>query len=91
MKTIFEFEALRNHVDLLLALASEVLRPLLDHIFRHQDISRQTPYPVGQFPDWEWVQGSKLLWYLLVDVVDERLIYVLYFGGVSTPCINGYR
>ena len=27
--------------------------------------------------------------YLLREVVDERLIYVLHFGGVSTPCIDG--
>lgn len=88
MQAVLKLEALRDLVQLDLALPAEMFRPLFHKIFGDQDVARQPTDTAWHLPDGRRVELLVFRWDFLCDVVDQGLVDVLDRGGVRAPCVH---
>ena len=89
MQAIPKLEALRDLVQLGLALPAEMFRPLLHKILGHENAARQPTDPVWHLPDRGGVECLVFRRDFSCDVVDQGLVDVPDPGGVRAPCVHG--
>jgi hypothetical protein len=88
MQAVLKLEALRDLVQLGLALPAEMFRPLLHKILGHENVARQPTDPVRHLPECR-VERLVFRRDFLSDVVDQGLVDVLDPGGVRAPSVHG--
>ena len=89
VQAVLEREALRDRVDLGLALPDEVVRPLLHHELRDEDVARETGDTALELPDGVRVQVLVLLRDLVLDVLHERVVELVDGAVVGAPGVDG--
>ena len=88
MQAVCKREALRDLVDLRLALAPEVLSPLLHQELRHKDVAREPPNAVRQLPHGRGVQRLVLGADFIPDELGERFVDVADLRVVGAPRVD---
>ena len=88
VQAVFEREALRNRINLRLALTDEVFRPLANEELGDQDVAREASNAVRKFPDGRGIEALVFWLDLALNEVDERLVRRADVRFVCAPRID---